>query len=92
MDIYEKTTPDLKIRRVSDFPLQDYYRIHQQLIQSDHETRSKMEGMDKMRVEMIVIASVFTNFILRTLHFKRLLHTHNSLKEGVMDQLISENL
>ena len=92
MDIYEKTQPDLKIRRVSEFPLQDYYRIHQQLIESDHETRSKMEGMDKMRVEMIVIASVFTNFILRTLDFKQLLHTHNSLKEGVMDQLISKNL
>jgi len=92
MDIYEKTTPDLKIRRVSEFPLQDYYRIHQQLIQSDHETRSKMEGMDKMRVEMIVIASVFTNFILRTICINRLLHTHNSLKEGIMDQLIFENL
>ncbi len=89
MDIYEKAEPDLKIRGVSEFPMNDYMKIHKRLILSNHETRSKMDGMDKMRVEMIVIASVFTNFILQRLTFKRLLHTHNALKEGVMDRLIS---
>ena len=88
MDIYEKAEPDLKIRGVSEFPLGDYQKIHEQLILSDHETRSKMDGMDKMRVEMIVIATVFTNFILRRLTIKRLLHTHYALKEGEMDRLI----
>jgi len=92
MDIYEKAEPDTKIRGVSEFPLGDYQKIHRQLILSDHETRSKMEGMDKMRVEMIVIASVFTNFILQRLTIKKLLHTHNALKEGVMDRLISNEV
>ena len=92
MDIYENTTPDLKIRGVSEFPLKAFWQIHKRLIQSDHETRSKMEGMDKMRVEMVVIASVFTNFILRRLPFRKLLHTHNSLKEGVMERFISKKL
>ena len=92
MDIYEKELPDLKIRKVSEFPVEEYQQIHQQLIQSDHETRSQIIGMDKMRVEMIVIASVFTNFILRKLQIRKLIHTHNSLKEGVMDWLISNRL
>lgn len=92
MDIYEKAEPDLKIRGVSEFPFGDYQKIHKQLILSDHETRSKMDGMDKMRVEMIVIASVFTNFLLQRLRIKRLLHTHNALKEGVMDRLISNEV
>jgi len=92
MDIYEKEEPDLKIRKVSVFPLEAYKEIHERLILSDHETRSKMKGMDKMRVEMIVIASVFTNFILRKLNIPKLLHTHNALKEGVMDLLISNSL
>lgn len=92
MDIYEKTLPDLKIRKISEFPLKAYWPIHERLINSDHETRSKMEGMDKMRVEMIVIASIFTNFILQRLPIQKLLHTHNSLKEGVMDRLISNEL
>ena len=92
MDIYEKKAPDLKIRKVSQFPLEAYWQIHKRLIQSDHQSRSKMQGMDKMRVEMIVIASVFTNFILRRLQIQTLLHTHNALKEGVMDRLISKGL
>jgi exopolyphosphatase/guanosine-5'-triphosphate,3'-diphosphate pyrophosphatase len=92
MDIHEKAVPDLKIRDVSEFPLDAYWKIHGLLINTDHETRSKMEGMDKMRVEMIVIASVFTNFTLRRLPVQKLLHTHNSLKEGVMDRLISNEI
>jgi exopolyphosphatase/guanosine-5'-triphosphate,3'-diphosphate pyrophosphatase len=92
MDIHEKAVPDLKIRGVSEFSLIAYWQIHNRLINSDQETRSKMEGMDQMRVEMIVIASVFTNFILKRLQVKKLLHTHNSLKEGVMERLISKRL
>jgi len=92
MDIHEKALPDLKIRGVTELPLTDYRQIHEQLIKSDHETRSKMQGMDKMRVEMVVIASVFTNFILRKLSIRKLLHTHYSLKEGVMDLLISNGI
>jgi exopolyphosphatase/guanosine-5'-triphosphate,3'-diphosphate pyrophosphatase len=92
MDIYEESEPDLKIRGVTEFPVEAFLKIHQQLIQSDHETRSKMAGMDKMRVEMIVIASVFTNFILRKIPVRRILHTHNALKEGAMDQLINNAL
>jgi len=92
MDIHEKAVPDLKIRGVSEFSLIAYWQIHNRLINSDQETRSKMKGMDQMRVEMIVIASVFTNFILKRLQVKKLLHTHNSLKEGVMERLISKRL
>ena len=92
MDIYEEEEPDLKIRKVSEFQLAAFRQIHKQLIGSDQETRSKMKGMDRMRVEMIVIASVFTNFILRKLEIRKLLHTHNALKEGVMDRLISNGL
>ena len=88
MDIYEQTDPDLKIRTASELPLQEYYRIHQRLIESESESRSQMKGMDKMRVEMIVVASIFTNFILRKCKIKKLIHTHYALKEGVMREWI----
>ena len=92
MDIHEKVIPDTKIRKVTEISLQDYQKIYDLLIHTDEATRSKIEGMDKMRVEMIVIASVFTNFILRKLKVQKLLHTHNSLKEGVMERLITKGL
>jgi exopolyphosphatase/guanosine-5'-triphosphate,3'-diphosphate pyrophosphatase len=88
MDIHEKADPDLKIRNVSELSLRDFRQIHRLLIHSDHESRSKIKGMDRMRVEMIVVASVFTNFILLKLPVQKLIHTHNSLKEGVMDRFI----
>ena len=92
MDIYEKETPDLKMRGVSELPIKDYLMIHNLLINTTQEIRSKLAGMDLSRVEMIVIASVFTNFILRRLCVKKLVHTHNALKEGVMARFISIEL
>jgi exopolyphosphatase/guanosine-5'-triphosphate,3'-diphosphate pyrophosphatase len=89
MDIYEQEAPDLKIRGVSELPINDFTMIHNLLINTTQETRSKLPGMDLSRVEMIVVASVFTNFILRRLDVNKLIHTHNALKEGVMAQLIS---
>jgi exopolyphosphatase / guanosine-5'-triphosphate,3'-diphosphate pyrophosphatase len=88
MDIYEEAIPDLKIRKASELPLEAFHRIHEQLICSDSETRSRIKGMDKIRVEMIVVASIFTNFILRKLNIQKLIHTHYGLKEGVMAEMI----
>jgi exopolyphosphatase / guanosine-5'-triphosphate,3'-diphosphate pyrophosphatase len=43
-----------------------------------------MPGVDHNRVEMIIIATIFINFILRELNIRELIHTYFSLKEGVM--------
>lgn len=91
MDIYEQTDPDQRMRKASELPLQEFDKIHHQLIESESESRSKMKGMDKIRVEMIVIASVFTNFILRKCKFNKLIHTHYALKEGVMREWTEKN-
>lgn len=88
MDIYEQTDPDLKLRKASELPLQEFYKIHHRLIESRSDTRSRMKGMDMIRVEMIVIASVFTNFMLRKCNISKLIHTHYALKEGVMREWI----
>jgi len=92
MDIYEKAPPDQMMRKVSELPLTEYSQIHKKLIHSDSDSRSRMKGMDKIRVEMIVIASVFTNFILRRLKIQKLIHTHYALKEGVMSELLLNEL
>lgn len=91
MDIYEQTDPDLKIRKASELPLEAFRMIHGQLINSAIETRSMIKGMDKIRVEMIVVASIFTNFILTKLKINKLIHTHYGLKEGVMAEMLLNN-
>ena len=81
MDILEAKIPDATIRKSSVFPLEDFHRIYRQLISVDRETRSLIPGVDKNRVEMIIIATIFINFILCKLEIRELIHTHFSLKE-----------
>jgi len=89
MDILEAKIPDATIRKSSVFPLNDFHRIHRQLISVDRATRSLIPGVDKNRVEMIIIATIFINFILGKFEIRELIHTHFSLKEGVMFEMCS---
>ncbi len=91
MDIRQQVPPDQTIRESSEFPLPVFREIHNQLIKTDAQTRSEIRGMDKNRVEMIVVASLFINFILEKLGIGKLVHTHYSLKEGVMAELAEGN-
>ena len=87
MDILEGREPDATFRKSSVFPLADFYRIHRQLLSVNQEERSRIPGVDKNRVEMIVVATIFINFILNKLEIRELIHTHFSLKEGVMFEM-----
>lgn len=89
MDILEGKEPDATSRISTIFPLDAFYRIHQQLIAVNREERSRIPGVDLNRVEMIIIATIFINYILKKLNIKELIHTHFSLKEGVMFEMCS---
>lgn len=84
MDILEEKEPDATMRKSSVFPVEEFHRIHNSLISVNREERCLIPGVDKNRVEMIIIATIFINFILRELDIRELIHTHFSLKEGVM--------
>lgn len=84
MDILEEKEPDATMRTSSVFPLDEFHRIHRSLISVNREERCRIRGVDKNRVEMIIVATIFINFILRELNIRELIHTHFSLKEGVM--------
>jgi len=90
MDILEGKEPDATIRKSSVFPLPDFYRIHNQLLAVNSEQRSRIAGVDKNRVEMIVVATIFINFILNKLEIREMIHTHFSLKEGVMFEMSNQ--
>ena len=87
MDILEQKEPDVTFRISSSFPLDQFNRIHKSLISVDRESRCQIRGVDKNRGEMIIIATIFINFILRKLEIRELIHSHFSLKEGVMFEM-----
>lgn len=75
-----------------DINLSDFVVLHQMLLKSTLEERNKMERMDADRVEMIVLASIFINFIVRECHIKKILQCTYSLKEGAIYQMINNQL
>ncbi len=69
--------------------LNDYNKLHQELIKSTTAERLKMEGLEIVRVEMIVLASIFVNFILRKLNLKTIVQSNFAIKEGLMDKILN---
>jgi len=70
-----------------ELPLKTYRKLHKQLLRSTTEARKAMPGMEAVRVEMIVAATIFVSFVLRACQLKHLYHSEFSLKEGVISEL-----
>lgn len=75
-----------------DIPLEDFNRLNSKLTKSTREERINMKGMEPVRVEMIVIASVFVNFLLQKTMLKHMVQCSYSLKEGALDRIIRNQL
>lgn len=71
-----------------DFDMQDFHSIYDELIPSTREERYQMKGLVEMRVDMIVLASVFVKFILEKLEIKQMRQSAYALKEGVIWQVM----
>ena len=66
------------------FDLKQIFELHQRLIVSSREERMSMKGLLKMRVDMIVLASIVTNYILHVYEFKEMKLSSYSLQEGAL--------
>jgi exopolyphosphatase/guanosine-5'-triphosphate,3'-diphosphate pyrophosphatase len=68
--------------------LDEFEKLYRKLIKSNSEERSKMKGLEPMRIEMIVLAAVFVKFIVGNLGINKIVQSNYSLKEGVIYELI----
>lgn len=71
-----------------EISLKKYKKLHRLLIRSTAEQRRAMPGMEPVRVEMIVAASIFVSFVIRACQIKHLHHSEFALKEGVISELV----
>jgi len=69
--------------------LEDYRGLHEQLLRSTLEERQKMPGMEPVRIEMIVLATIFINFILKKWEFEKMILSEFALKEGVIAEILN---
>jgi exopolyphosphatase / guanosine-5'-triphosphate,3'-diphosphate pyrophosphatase len=74
------------------FTPEDFFRLYGVLVNSTAQQRFSMEGMDPVRVEMIVIAGIFVNFIVRRLEVRLLLQSDFSLKEGAVAHILKHHI
>jgi len=68
--------------------IDDFRELHRTLLSSTIEERKKMPGMEPVRVEMIVLASIFVNFTLKKCKLHKIYQSDYSLKEGVIAELL----
>jgi exopolyphosphatase/guanosine-5'-triphosphate,3'-diphosphate pyrophosphatase len=72
-----------------DIDLDRYRLAHGQLLSSTREQRLQMKGMDRMRVEMIPVASLLLSTLLANLRIERLIQSEFAMKEGVLWELMN---
>ena len=68
----------------SIFEKKHFNYVYDIIIKTDLEQRKMIPGMDLVRVDMMVMAMIFTNFIIRKLGITKLMQSRYSLKEGVL--------
>ncbi len=71
--------------------MEAYLQLHQRLLTSTTTERMAMPGMEPMRVEMIVVASIFTHFVIKKTGISRIVQSCYALKEGAIWDIIHSN-
>jgi len=67
-------------------------QLYHVLIASSMEERKSMKGLIKMRVDMIVMAALLLNFVLRKTKINKMKLSSYALKEGALWEVISDKL
>jgi exopolyphosphatase / guanosine-5'-triphosphate,3'-diphosphate pyrophosphatase len=69
--------------------LTDFENLYQKLINSTLKERKQMKGLESMRLEMIVVATLIMKFILQKFKLSRLIQSNFALKEGVVHEVLN---
>lgn len=78
--------------RYNDIALADFNIIYEELLASSKTERLAMPGLISMRIDFIVVASIFIKFVLEKSKIKRLTQCSFSLKEGAIADIINNEV
>ncbi len=76
------TNPEIKIE------LRDFARVSELILKSSHAERSSNPAIIPVRVDMIVMATLITKYVLNQFAFKAIKLSTYSLKEGLLFEFI----
>jgi exopolyphosphatase / guanosine-5'-triphosphate,3'-diphosphate pyrophosphatase len=71
-----------------EIPMDTYQQLHHKLINSNKLERSNMHGLEPVRRDMIVLATIFVSFVLRKIGLHNIYQSSYSLKEGAIFEVM----
>ena len=74
------------------FKMDDFNATYETIIKSTTSERHQMKGLVSMRVDMIVISSIFVNFIISSFAIQKMRLSTYSLKEGVLHYILNQSV
>ncbi|UBM58982.1 phosphatase [Marinilongibacter aquaticus] len=80
----EKGGPVPQERVGNDYPLEEFQRAFELLLDNDREARMQIPGMIEMRVDMIVVAVCLIQFLIQNFQIKRIQVSKFAMKEGIL--------
>ena len=75
----------------AEIPVEEYLKLHHFFVTSTHAQRLALPGLDPIRVDLIVPASIFVNLLVQRLGIKRMFQSDYALKEGFLMELCNKN-
>ena len=78
---------ELSDKTWAQIPMQEYVNLHNLFITSVREERLKIKGLDPIRVDLIVLASIFVNLLVEQFNIKSMFQSEYALKEGFLSEL-----
>lgn len=89
-DMIDGVNPGEKLRKTQEISLDSFYHVYNSLLRSTREERLQMKGMDFVRVDLIVPAVIFIEFLVSVNQIKKIIQTDFALREGVFYELINQ--
>jgi exopolyphosphatase/guanosine-5'-triphosphate,3'-diphosphate pyrophosphatase len=80
---------DLKQTPVYTFEGSELMEATNQIIRSNHDERAATPGIIPVRVDMIVVASLLTQYLMKKLGLQNVVMSAYSLKEGVLAEMFN---
>jgi exopolyphosphatase/guanosine-5'-triphosphate,3'-diphosphate pyrophosphatase len=80
---------DLKENKTYYFKEEELLKHTNQIIKANHDERAATKGIIPVRVDMIVVASLLTQYIMQKLKINNVAMSAYSLKEGVLAELFA---
>lgn len=88
IELQNKRVFNIQQTRCYDFDLRDFIDATNTIIRSNHQERAAMKGVIPLRVDMIVVASLITRFVMDKLNIRNVGMSAYSLKEGVLAGMV----